>query len=134
MVAIVFAVILVRRRSQLAPAEILLVAAPSTLIIPLLLPQMHEHYFHLAEVLTVLAIYVGRGWIAVAACIQVASVTTYLAYLDNTTYLPLDLAAGVAVAGAVIAAVLLLRALSRRHRVTPEWEQSAWNESSQALA
>ncbi len=110
-VAIVFAVILFRRRRQLSPAEILLVAAASTLIIPLLLPQMHERYFYLAEILTLLACFVGRGWIAAAACIQLATITTYLAYLNNTTYVPLGLAALVAMAGAVVAAVVLLRAL-----------------------
>ena len=67
-------------------------------------------------VLTVLAIFVGRGWIAVAACIQAASITTYLAYLDNTTYVPLGLAAVAAMSAAVVAAILLLRALRRDDR------------------
>lgn len=110
-VAITFAVILIRRRRMLSAAEILLVAAASTLIIPLLLPQMHERYFYLAEVLTVLAIFVGRGWIAVAACIEAASVSTYLSYLNGTTSIPLGLAALAAMSGAVLAAVLLLRRL-----------------------
>src|SRR3712207_9045416 len=41
-VALAFAVWLVARRRRLAPGEVLLVAATVSLVVPLLLPEMHE--------------------------------------------------------------------------------------------
>ncbi|MBA8794938.1 Gpi18-like mannosyltransferase [Friedmanniella endophytica] len=112
-VALVFAVVLLRRRRRLAPADVLLLAAATTLIIPLLLPEMHERYFYLAEVLTVLAVAAGgRRWLVPAAAIQLASISTYAAYLSEVDVVPLGLAALVALAGAVVAGVLLLGRLT----------------------
>ncbi len=111
-VALAFGIWLLARRRQLTGADIVLVAATATLVVPLLLPEMHERYFYLAEVLCVLAAFVDRRFIVVAAAIQVASISTYLSYLDNAPLMPLRLAAMVAFAGAVLAAVSVVRRLS----------------------
>ena len=79
----------------------------------MLLPAMHERYFYLAEVLTVLAAFVDRRYLPVAAAIQVASVSTYLSYLYRDALLPLELAAGLATGAAVLAAVLLVSRLGQ---------------------
>lgn len=55
-----FGVWLLRRRRPLSAGETVLVAATATLVVPLLLPQMQERYFYLAEVLLVVACFVGR--------------------------------------------------------------------------
>ena len=89
-------------------------AATATLVIPLLLPEMHERYFYLAEVLTVLAAFVDRWFIAVAAGIQIASISTYLSYLDNASLLSLGMAAAVAIGAGVLAAIILVRRLNVR--------------------
>jgi hypothetical protein len=96
-----FGVWLLARRRRLAVGEVIMVAAAATLLIPLLLPQMHERYFYLAEVLTVIAIFVDRRFVLAAICIQAASISTYLAYLENARNVPLGLAAIVALGAGV---------------------------------
>jgi len=115
-VALGFGIWLLTRRRRLSGVDILLVAATATLVIPLLLPEMHERYFYLAEVLTVLAAFVDRRFIAVATGIQVASISTYLSYLNNTSPLSLGVAAVLALGAGVLAALILVRRL----RVRPE--------------
>lgn len=96
------------RRRPLTGAQALAVAATSTLIIPFLLPQMHERYFYLAEVLLVLVACV-QPWFAVpAALIQVASVGTYLSYLRGSNVWPLTVSAGFAAAACLCAGILLV--------------------------
>ena len=61
------------------------------LVIPFLLPEMHERYFYVAEVLAVVAIVVDRWFIGVAAAIQIASMSTYVGYLAGSAIMPLEL-------------------------------------------
>ena len=103
-----FGVWLLARRRRLAVGEVIMVAAAATLLIPLLLPQMHERYFYLAEVLTVIAIFVDRRFVLAAIGIQAASISTYLAYLENARNVPLGLAAVVALGAGVAAAVVVV--------------------------
>ena len=94
-----------------------LVAATLSLVVPLLLPEMHERYFYLGEVLAVVAVFVDRRFLVVAALMQVATLSTYWTYLRSTTTLPLEAAAVVALAAAVVAAaVLVLRRSAGRRR------------------
>lgn len=60
-VTVGFGIWLLRRR-PLSVAEMVLVAATATLVVPLLLPEMHERYFYLGEVLAIVAavVLVGR--------------------------------------------------------------------------
>jgi Gpi18-like mannosyltransferase len=102
-----FGVWLLVRRRRLTPGEVIMVAAAATLLIPLLLPQMHERYFYLAEVLTVIAIFVDRRFVPAAVGIQAASISTYLAYLENARNVPLGLTAVVALVAGVAAAVVV---------------------------
>jgi hypothetical protein len=111
LVVVGFGVWLLLRKRPLSPGEIVLVAATATLLVPLLLPQMHERYFYLAEVLLVVASMVEWSFIVPALGIQVASFSTYLGYLRNQPLMPLQVAAGFAAAGGLAAAVLLVRSL-----------------------
>jgi hypothetical protein len=115
-VALAFAVWLVARRRRLAPSEMVLVAATLSLVVPLLLPEMHERYFFLGEVLALVAAFVDRRFLAVAGLMQVATLSTYATYLWRTTPLPLEAASVVALAAAAVAAVVLVLRLRR----TPE--------------
>ena len=114
LVVLGFGAWLMARRRTLAGAEIVLLAATSTLVIPVLLPEMHERYFYLAEVLLVVAAFVDWRFVLPAVGIQLASITTYLSYLANRTSVPLGWAAVVAVLAALSAAVLLMVALRAR--------------------
>ena len=115
-VGLALAVWLVARRRRLAPGEMLLVAATLSLVVPLLLPEMHERYFFLGEVLAVLAAFVDRRFLAVAALLQVATLSAYWSYLRSTTVLSLEAASVVALAAAVLATVVLVLRLRPRPR------------------
>lgn len=83
----------------------------SALLIPLLLPQMHERYFYLAEVFLVVAAMVDRRFVVAALGIQVASISTYLGYLRDQPLMPLTVAAVFALAAGVAATWLLVQVL-----------------------
>ncbi|GAA3576215.1 hypothetical protein GCM10022197_36790 [Microlunatus spumicola] len=121
-VALAFAVWLLARRRRLAPGEMLLVAATLSLAVPLLLPEMHERYFYLGEVLAVVAVLVDRRFLVVAALMQVATLSTYWSYLRDATVLDLETASVLALAAAVAATAVLVLRLRRVPRAEPAAE------------
>ena len=75
------AYIALRHRTATDPAWIVLTAAASSLLVPFLLPGMHERYFMQADVLTVVAaLWLPSLW-AVPLLTQVASFMSYLPYM-----------------------------------------------------
>ncbi len=87
-VAIVLALIalVVVRRAQLTPTRILLAATVSVVLVPYLLPAMHERYFYLADALTVIsAFYLPRRLWALPVLEQFASLMSYMPFLLATT-------------------------------------------------
>ncbi|MCP5519550.1 MAG: hypothetical protein H7A45_20095 [Verrucomicrobiales bacterium] len=85
--------------------ELVRVALLSVVLMPYLLPAMHERYFFPADVLSVAyAFWAARGWI-VTVLIQTASFFTYLPYLFNSEPFPRPVLA-VVMGGAL---VLLVR-------------------------
>jgi Gpi18-like mannosyltransferase len=69
-------------RVQLTTARIVLMGATSAVLMPFLLPSMHERYFYLAEVLVVIAaFYLPRRLWYVPVLVQVASFLAYLPVL-----------------------------------------------------
>jgi Gpi18-like mannosyltransferase len=82
-VAVVIGVIyvLVVRMLDLTAERIVTAAALFAILVPFLLPGMHERYFFLADVLTlVLAVYRPRLWF-VPLLVELASFLSYLPYL-----------------------------------------------------
>jgi Gpi18-like mannosyltransferase len=66
-------------RVRLTTTRIVLLAAASAVLMPFLLPSMHERYFYLAEVLTVLAaFFLPRRLWYVPLLVQTASFLAYL--------------------------------------------------------
>lgn len=73
------------KRIPLTPLRIVLAATVSALLVPYFLPAMHERYFYLADVLTVLAaFYLPRSLWALPILEQFASVFSYLPFLVMT--------------------------------------------------
>ena len=73
------------RRRPLTTAQIVVLATTLVLAVPFLLPQMHERYFFLADVLTiVMAMYVRHFW-PVAVVVSLCSLLSYAPFLWNTT-------------------------------------------------
>jgi Gpi18-like mannosyltransferase len=86
--AIVLALIavVVVRRAQLTPTRILLAGTVSVILVPYLLPAMHERYFYLADALTVIsAFYLPRRLWALPVLEQFASLMSYMPFLLATT-------------------------------------------------
>jgi Gpi18-like mannosyltransferase len=71
------------------PVEKIQIALLSALIIPFLLPKMHERYFFLADVLSLVYVcYRPRQWY-VALLINMASLFSYYPYLFKSSLLPI---------------------------------------------
>ena len=101
----VAAVVLLRRRRLNGP-DIVVMATTVVLAVPFVLPEMHERYFYLADVLTiVMAFYVRRYW-PVAMVVSACSLLSYAPFLWQRTFVALPLVA-FAEFLAVIATVLV---------------------------
>ncbi|CAL9327131.1 hypothetical protein [Streptomyces sp. SudanB182_2057] len=72
----------VLHRSELTELQVVLAAAASALLVPFLLPNMHERYFYLADVLTVVAAFwlPRKLWLP-PVLIQFASLFAYIPFL-----------------------------------------------------
>ena len=70
-----------------------MLATTLVLAVPFFLPEMHERYFYLADVLTiVMAFYVRRYW-PVAVVVSACSLLSYAPFLWNRTLVALPLVA-----------------------------------------
>jgi Gpi18-like mannosyltransferase len=73
---------LVVKRIELTPTRIVLAATVSAILVPFFLPAMHERYFYLADVLTVIAaFYLPRRLWALPVLEQFASAFSYAPFL-----------------------------------------------------
>jgi Gpi18-like mannosyltransferase len=73
------------RRRKLEVAQIVVLATTVVLIVPFFLPEMHERYFFLADVLTIVtAFYVRRYWL-VAVVVSACSLLSYWPFLWGQT-------------------------------------------------
>ncbi|MCU7727846.1 hypothetical protein ODJ79_29365 [Actinoplanes sp. KI2] len=78
---LVLAYVVVLRRIPLDRLRIVLLATTYSILVPFLLPGMHERYFMQAEVLTVIAaLYLPRKLWPVPLLVQVASLMCYVPY------------------------------------------------------
>ncbi|HEY1573893.1 MAG TPA: glycosyltransferase 87 family protein [Pseudonocardiaceae bacterium] len=90
----------VRRRSPLTPTGIVLACAVSTLVVPYFLPAMHERYFYLADIFTVVAAcHLPRRLWALPVLEQFASAFSYAPFLRmSPTLVPFPILATVMLA------------------------------------
>ena len=88
--------------------------------IPFLLPHMHDRYFFLADVLTLILACMDRRRIPQAVLVQIASLGAYYAYLKLEYAFPMALGALLMLAALVWAAHGLFRALCPPAAIT--WE------------
>jgi len=72
-----------KKLPELIPSEVLSLALASALLIPYLLPRMHERYFYLADLFSVLYAFLrpSRWWMPVF--IVCASLMSYMPFLSG---------------------------------------------------
>jgi Gpi18-like mannosyltransferase len=70
-----------RSKKQLTPAIILKIALVFALLIPFLLPEMHERYFYLADVLSIIYAFYFPRYFFVAIIMQLCSLLSYAPYM-----------------------------------------------------
>ncbi len=105
------AALAVLRRQRLTPDMLLRFALLTALVIPFLLPEMHERYFYLADVLSISFACRFPRLFFVAIAVEGASLLCYLPYLLNiqVTYVPF--VSGIELATILVVAANLLLTL-----------------------
>jgi Gpi18-like mannosyltransferase len=83
--------VLAWRARPLDGPQIILLATATVLAVPFLLPQMHERYFYLADVTTIVAAFYLRRFWPVGVAVSASSVLAYGPFLWRTTPVPLPL-------------------------------------------
>lgn len=79
------------RSRPLTEPQIVVLATAAVLAVPFFLPQMHERYFYLADVMTIVtAFYLRRFW-PVAVAVSASSLLAYAPFLWRITPVPLPL-------------------------------------------
>ena len=81
------------RRRPLTEPQIVLLVTATVLAVPFFLPQMHERYFYLADVMTIVAAFYLRRFWPVALVVSACSLLSYFPFLWRTTPVPLPLVA-----------------------------------------
>lgn len=97
------------RRKLLDDRGILLMALAMAVGIPFLLPSMHERYFYLAEILSVVCAAGGLMSFVIPTLVQAASMICYDAYITGYYRLRLGLATFLMACGAALIVIALLR-------------------------
>jgi Gpi18-like mannosyltransferase len=124
--AIVLGVIyvLIARAVELNRERVVMAAALFSIMVPFLMPGMHERYFFLADVLTVvLAVVVPRLWY-VPLLVQASSLLSYQPYLfgKHSAMLPMSIPAALMLAALVVVGYHLLREAFRPEPQAPALE------------
>ena len=104
--------VLVAASKQRLSATILLkVALVFAITIPFLLPDMHERYFYLADVLSIIAAFYVPRTFYIALAMQLCSLLSYAPYLMGTQIISLSYVAFVVLVLAILATGNLVLAL-----------------------
>ncbi len=92
---------------------ILASSAISLVLVPFLLPHMHERYFYGADVFTIVLAFWATRWAAVAVLVQGVSLLAYAPFLWGREPVPLPLLAVGETAALALLLVLYVRAVQR---------------------
>lgn len=83
--------LLLWQRKQVTPQLLLTASAVLAIGVPFLLPNMHERYFFLADILTLVWACTDRRRVPIALLVQVSSLSCYSTYLTLQYTLPIQL-------------------------------------------
>lgn len=85
--------VFIARLEDLTPERLVKVAAASLLLMPLLMPKMHERYFYAFELAIITLAFINPRYLAFAAASQVSGVLAYLVWGNGQTLVTLPPAA-----------------------------------------
>jgi len=103
-VLLILAAALVRRR-RITDRTVLAAAALFAVVIPFLLPHMHDRYFFAADVLTLIVACVSPEWFGLPCLVQFGSLLGYYAFLKMVYLMPMNRGGCAMLLAAVLAAV-----------------------------
>jgi Gpi18-like mannosyltransferase len=103
--------LLVASKKQLTSDVLLKVALVFALAIPFLLPEMHERYFYLADVLSIIYAFYFPRYFYIAVITQLCSLLSYAPYLLNTQIVSLAYVAFAVLVITIITSADLVRTL-----------------------
>jgi Gpi18-like mannosyltransferase len=110
-------VLLFVNKQQLTTALLLKITLLFALAIPFLLPEMHERYFYLADVLSILYAFYFPRVFYVAIVTQLCSLLSYAPYFLQRQIVPLSYVAGAMLLLIVIVLIDLVRSLSPKPKL-----------------
>jgi len=84
MFVVFIGVLIIASKKQLTPAIIVKVALVFALAIPFFLPEMHERYFYLADVISIIYAFYFPRYFFVAIIMQLSSLLSYAPYFLQT--------------------------------------------------
>lgn len=103
--------LLVRSKQPVTTELVLKIALVFVLGLPFLLPEMHERYFYLADVISIIAAFYFPRLFYIAILMQVCSLLSYAPYLLNSQVISLAYVADVVLVIVTAALIDLLLAL-----------------------
>jgi hypothetical protein len=107
-----------RSKKQLTPGVIVKIALVFALLIPFLLPEMHERYFYLADVISIIYAFYFPRYFFVAVIMQLCSLLSYAPYMLQTQVVNLAyVAIAVLLIGVFTLADLVLTLRSRSEEI-----------------
>jgi Gpi18-like mannosyltransferase len=131
---ILVAVLLVASKKKLTTAILLKIALVLAIAIPFLLPEMHERYFYLADVLSVIYAFYFPRLFYITIIMQLCSLLSYAPYLLNTQIVRLEYVAGAVLLIAAITLADLVLTLYPGIRKKPGEPDVAKDEASPQMA
>lgn len=90
MFVVFIGVLIMASKKQLTPAIIVKVALVFALAIPFFLPEMHERYFYLADVISIIYAFYFPRYFFVAVIMQLCSLLSYAPYFLQTPIVDLS--------------------------------------------
>lgn len=104
------------RRGEITDRTLIALTALICIAVPFLLPHMHERYFFLADVFSLVLAIVSPLGIPAAACVSFASLLGYHAYLKMRFLLPMRYGAWALIAAIAVCAVCAALSLHVQQR------------------
>lgn len=104
-------ILILKSKQQLTPAILLKVTLVFALAIPFLLPEMHERYFYLADVVSIIYAFYFPRLFYIPVVVQLCSLLSYAPYFLNTQVVGLAYIAFAVLGITIIVLVDLLLAL-----------------------